>query len=199
MCTADERECPDAVYELMKEAFTIYPDLASLLGVKYCYKGKAAQEELTEECPWCGASGEDIIPYYCSAQVMQLENNQSFPPAKLWMKCGSCGNLFVYNFPKSSIGLINGHYTRKGKDDKLENKFSLDCYNSIFNQFKAITPGKEYLEIGTGIGLMLVFFLLFVFCVAAIEIWVVECDRFYAFFSSIYERDVQVRFPLVKS
>jgi hypothetical protein len=173
---------PMQSYELMKEAFTIYPDLASLLGVKYCYKGKAAQEELTEECPWCGASGEDIIPYYCSAQVMQLENNQSFPPAKLWMKCGSCGNLFVYNFPKSSIGLINGHYTRKGKDDKLENKFSLDCYNSIFNQFKAITPGKEYLEIGTGTGEMLAVALEFGYSVDAIEICEEDCERISAFF-----------------
>lgn len=178
---------PMQSYELMKDAFMVYPDLANLLGVKYCYEGKAAEEELTKECPWCGAQGEDIVPYYCAPQVMQLENNQSFPPAKLWMKCESCGNLFVYNFPKSSIGLINGHYTQKGRDDKLENKFSLDHYNSIFNQFRKMTPGTEYLEIGTGTGEMLAVALEFGYHVKAIEICREDCERISSFFKGEVE------------
>lgn len=44
----------------------------------------------TEECPFCGSSGDDIIPYYYSPQVMKLENRQAFPPVKLWMKCTHC-------------------------------------------------------------------------------------------------------------
>lgn len=168
---------PMQAYELTKKAFTIYPDLANFLGVQYRYKGKAAEEELTEECPWCGSKGEDIIPYYCSPQVMDLNHKQSFPPAKLWMKCRRCGNYFVYNFPKSSVGLINGHYTRERNDDQLQYTFPLATYDPIFNQFRAFTLGTDYLEIGTGTGEMLAVALEFGYHVEAIEICQADCER----------------------
>lgn len=175
----DEND-PMRCYELTEEAFRLYPDLANFLSVKYRYEGKAMEEELTEECPWCGGKGEDVIPYYCSPQVEQLNNNQAFPPAKLWMKCKHCSNLFVYNFPKSSIGLINGHYTKRG-DKKLQYKFYLGGYNPIFNQFKKLTQGTEYLEIGTGTGEMLAIALEFGYHAEAVEICKEDCERISAF------------------
>ena len=119
---------PMRAYELAEQAFTVYPGLANF-GVRYHYKGQAAAEDITEECPWCGSSGEELIPYYCSPQVMDLDNRPLFPSAKLWMKCKNCGNYFVYNFPKSSVGLINGHYTSKRNDNQLKHSFPLDAYD----------------------------------------------------------------------
>lgn len=170
-------EDPMQSYELTKKAFTIYPDLAQILGVKYRYEGKVTEEELTEECPWCGGRGSDITPHYCTSQVTELENNQIFPPTKLWMKCSCCGNYFVYNFPKSSVGLINGHYTQDKKDNILKNKFSLDNYNPIFNRFKEMTSGNDYLEIGTGTGEMLAVALEFGYQADAVEICREDSER----------------------
>ena len=43
---------PMVCYELTKMAFMKNPDLAQILGVKYRYEGKAAEEHITEECPF---------------------------------------------------------------------------------------------------------------------------------------------------
>ena len=170
-------EDPMRCYELTRTAFSIYPELAGILGVAYRYEGKAAEEHITDECPFCGSRGGDIIPYYCSPQVLKLNDKPVFPPAKLWMKCGRCGNYFTYNFPKENIGTINGHYTNEKSNIILENKFSLSLYNQIFQQFKSLTSGKEYLEIGVGTGEMLAVALEFGYHVDAVEICREDCER----------------------
>lgn len=170
-------EDPKRCYELTQTAFEINPDLAGILGITYRYDGKAAEEQITEECPFCGSGEEDIVPYYCSPQVLKLENNRIFPPAKLWMKCAHCGNYFTYNFPKDTVGTINGHYTKDNEDNTLEHKFFLNYYNPIFNRFKSLTPGTEYLEIGIGTGEMLAVALEFGYHVEAVEICREDCER----------------------
>lgn len=172
-----DTEDPMRCYELTRTAFEFNPELAGILDIAYRYDGKAAEEQLTEECPFCGSSGEDIVPYYCSPQVLKLGNNHIFPPAKLWMKCTHCGNYFTYNFPKDNVGTINGHYTRGRDDNTLEHKFFLNYYNPIFNKFKSLTSGTEYLEIGIGTGEMLAVALEFGYHAEAVEICREDCER----------------------
>lgn len=93
------------------------------------------------------------------------------------MKCKHCGNYFVYNFPKSNVGLINGHYTQDKKNKTLENRFPLCEYNAIFNHFKSYTSGKDYLEIGIGNGEMLAVALEFGYDADAVEICREDCER----------------------
>lgn len=168
---------PMRCYELTKTAFSINPDLAAILGITYRYEGTDTEENLTKECPFCGSSGKNLLPYYCAPQVLKLENNPAFPPAKLWMKCTHCGNYFTYDFPKKSIGSINGHYTKDRDVDILQNKFRLENYNQIFNRFKKLTSGKEYLEIGIGTGEMLAVALEFGYHVEAVEICREDCEH----------------------
>ena len=96
---------------------------------------------------------------------------------KLWMKCERCGNYFTYNFPKDKVGAINGHYTSGKSDIILENKFILATYNQIFQQFRRMTPGKEYLEIGVGTGEMLAVALEFGYHAEAVEICREDSER----------------------
>lgn len=154
-----------------------YPDLACILGIAYRYEEKTTEGNITKECPFCGSKGEDITPYYCSPQVLKLKDKPEFPPAKLWMKCGHCGNYFTYNFPKENVGTINGHYTKAGSGIILNNKFSLDVYNQIFQRFKSMTSGNEYLEIGVGTGEMLAIALEFGYHAEAVEICREDCER----------------------
>lgn len=74
----------------LKYAGEIYASYAAVKMYEESLQGTlniSTEEELTEECPWCGGKGTDITPYYCSPQVKQLEGKQTFPPAKLWMMC----------------------------------------------------------------------------------------------------------------
>lgn len=107
----------------------------------------------------------------------EIEKQAIVSPAKLWMKCDACGNYFTYNFPKDSVGSINGHYTDGSAYDPLQNKFKLHNYNPIFNRFKRLASGTEYLEIVVGTGEMLAVALEFGYHVEAVEICREDCER----------------------
>ena len=168
---------PKLCYDLTKKAFTVYPQLAKHLNVSYCYQGEAAIEHLTEECPFCGSTGSDLVPHFCFPQVLKLKNNHTFPPAKLWMKCSRCQNYFTYNFPLPDVGEINGHYTKDKNGSVLCNRFSLAIYNHIFDRLKKMTEGKDYLEVGIGNGEMLAVAQEFGYDVDAVEICREDCER----------------------
>ena len=87
---------PMRCYELTKMAFTVDRSLAENLGISYRYEGKAAEENLTEVCPFCGSGKNHHIPHYCSPQITQPQDNKILPPAKLWMKCDKCENLLNF-------------------------------------------------------------------------------------------------------
>lgn len=161
---------PMQCYELTKEAFEIDPDLAQTLGIEgYRYEGKTAEENLTHECPFCGEK-EEISPYYCSPQVINPKNKNTYPPAKLWIKCNKCNNFYTYNFPIFSIDDINGHYTGSANNTHIENKFDMSEYSNIFNMIKLYTSGRDYLEIGIGTGEMMAAALEFGYNVQGVEI-----------------------------
>lgn len=168
---------PMVCYKLTRKAFTDFSGLAHVLGIEYEYEGKAADENITEQCPFCGAGGDDVIPFYCSPQVTKLKNNKKFPPAKLWMKCNRCRNYYTYSFPLSEVDVINGHYTQTKEIQTLSARAPLDYYNHIFNRLQELAQGKDYLEIGIGNGEMLAVAQEFGYQVDAVEICKEDCEK----------------------
>lgn len=176
---------PMRCYELTEQAFTLNPKLADVLGIPYCYTKPASEDDLTKTCPFCGSGKERLTPHYCSPQIMKAGKKHAFPPAKLWIKCNECENYFTYRFPKSRTSLINGHYTKKD-GDALENKFSLSHYGALFDQFRKLASGNDYLEIGVGTGEMLAVAQEYGYQVDAVEICREDCERI----SSILNIDI---------
>lgn len=144
---------PMRCYQLTKEAFSINPNLGSILDINYCYEGEAAVEHITDACPICGS--KEATPYYCSPQILKLNGRKFFPPSKLWMKCDHCNNYYTYNFPLMRTGDINGHYTKNSANEILQHRFQLHIYNNIFTRMRELASGNDYLEIGIGNGEML--------------------------------------------
>ena len=178
---------PMLCYQLTKMAFMEVPDLGAVFGINYRYEGQAAKENITEKCPFCGASGDDVVPYYCSPQLLKLDHNHHFPPAKLWMKCNCCQNYYTYNFPLTEVGAINGHYTQNTNAEGLSARFPLDYYNHIFVRLGELTSGRDYLEIGIGNGEMLAVALEFGYHADAVEICREDCERV----SSVLDVDIK--------
>lgn len=178
---------PMLCYDLTKKAFTTYPQLSKHLNINYNFQDSAAEEYLTESCPFCGSTKNDHIPYFCYPQVLKLDNKNTFPPAKLWMKCSQCHNYFTYNFPLPKVSTINGHYTNNIKNKTLSNRFPLSTYNNIFCHLKELANGTDYLEIGIGNGEMLAVAQEFGYHVDAVEICREDCEKV----SSVLDIDIK--------
>ena len=140
---------------------------------QYVYAPETIKDAIHERCPICGSDKSE--PYYCADQA--LLDNSSFSPAKLWMKCSGCGNLYAYNFPVWKMGEINGHYTSKSEDRILTPRNQLIKYSNIFNHIKEFNNGTDYLEVGVGNGEMLAVALEMGYDVSAVEICKEDCEN----------------------
>ncbi|MBP0983220.1 MAG: class I SAM-dependent methyltransferase [Oscillospiraceae bacterium] len=164
---------PMKAYNMITEDFRKYPDILSKLytGCEYEYDPDYSHDTINEVCPICGSKNSE--PYYCVNQA--IIKNPRFAPAKLWMKCKGCGNLYAYNFPIEQRSEINGHYTRKG--GTLSPRHMLATYSEIFNNIRMYNDGRKYLEIGVGNGEMLACALEMGYEADAVEICKEDCEN----------------------
>lgn len=167
----DAKRC----YDLYIEDYKKYPDLLKRIYKKstYVYDQSSICDEIYKECPICSSGDSEY--FYCANQALLNRNN--FSPAKLWMKCKSCGNLYAYNFPMQKNGEINGHYTRKNSNGLLEPRNLLNIYSNIFNHVREINNGRRYLEVGIGCGEMLAVAMEMGYDVSAVEICKEDCEN----------------------
>jgi len=165
---------PKFCYDEIIRIFEKHPSLFSGVfnNVFYTYTPDTIEDTIYEACPICGSEKKE--PYFCAAQA--LCGRENFSPAKLWIKCNDCGNLYAYNFPSFKNGEINGHYTRNVKNNILNIRNQLYIYSQIFNRIKIYNDKKKYLEIGVGNGEMLAVALEMGYDVSAIEICKGDCE-----------------------
>ena len=161
-------------YDEIMNSFENYPTLFSELynNISYVYSPDLICDTIFDSCPICGGSA---IPYYCATQAYL--NDNGFSPAKLWMKCEKCSNLYAYNFPINKNDKINGHYTKKNDAGILDIRTGLYNYCNIFNGIKVFNKGRKYLEIGIGNGEMLAVALEMGYDVSAVEICKEDCEN----------------------
>ena len=166
---------PKFCYNELINSFKKYPKLYSELyrNISYVYSADLICDKISESCPICG--GKEAIPFYCANQATC--NDSKFSPAKLWMKCTSCNNLYAYNFPVSKNNVINGHYTKKDDAGILPVNRELSVYSEIFNRIKYFNQNSKYLEIGIGNGEMLAVALEMGYNVSAVEICKEDCEN----------------------
>lgn len=162
--------CYDEIIRIFEKHPSLFSDIFK--NVSYAYTPDTICDTIYDVCPICGSkTGE---PYFCAAQALCGRNN--FSPAKLWIKCNDCSNLYAYNFPSVKNGEINGHYTRNVKNNILNIKNQLYIYSQIFNRIRMYNDKRKYLEIGVGNGEMLAVALEMGYDVSAIEICKSDCE-----------------------
>lgn len=171
-----ELESPKLCYDYSIKAFNIDPNLASLFELDYVYDKKRIQDSYFHSCPICGA--KDATPTYCVQQLGIMKAGSTLSPAKLWMKCDACENLYAYNFPTSQMSTMNGHYTGSANQNTIEPRYQLgELCSALFNQIKSLTKGDRYLEVGIGKGEMLACALEMGYDVDAVEICRADCEN----------------------
>lgn len=110
------------------------------------------QAEL-ERCPICGGVGE---PYHAALSGRMNNFDTLFLPAKLWMRCAGCGNLYTRYFPTEFLQIGAAPKVLSPSPDHMiirpvEGK-SLHIWSNILNKIRAYTPGTSLLEVGVGEG-----------------------------------------------
>ena len=170
LAASDPRQC----YDLITDDFRKYPNLLDTLynGCGYVYDPDQSRDSINNTCPICGGNGSQ--PYFCADQAKYRDPR--FAPAKLWMLCSSCHNLYAYNFPIQDRAEINGHYTQKNAH-AVTIRYHLSTYSDIFNKIKSYNSGTRYLEVGTGNGEMLACALEMGYQADGVEICREDCEN----------------------
>lgn len=122
------------------------------------YRYRPAPQHVFERCPVCGGAG---APYYRSLAYRMNDFDYPHLPAKLWMKCGGCGNLYTYKYPEELLtqaehpAMVQPDTSRALSAIRPALAEVLSIWSSILNRLRGYTPGKNLLEVGIGEGCLL--------------------------------------------
>lgn len=132
--------------------------------------GLHPQTELTC-CPICGGAGE---PYHAALSGRMNNFDTLFLPAKLWMRCQDCGNLYTRFFPTEFLQLGAQPKVLQPNPERMVVRQvqanSLHTWSNILNKIRAHTPGTSLLEVGVGQGHLIAVALEMGYDVTAVEL-----------------------------
>lgn len=152
-------------FNLIIDAFEIKPDLGTVLGAthlkNYIYNSEIMnQQKKIKNFTVCGGQG---ISFHNAPSYKIVNYNHNFLPAKLWMICKKCNNLYFqyfllkFSFTKNSLKIIypqenqTQNLTQYQKFNAISDYILRDWCNILHN-LKQSTKGKDILEIGIGNG-----------------------------------------------
>lgn len=120
-------------------------------GGPYC-PGLHPQTEL-KACPICGEEG---VPYHAALSGRMNNFDTLFLPAKLWMRCQNCGNLYTRYFPTEFLQLGAEpkalYPTPCHMVTREVQASSLRIWADILNKIRRYNEGTSLLEVGVGQG-----------------------------------------------
>lgn len=170
---------PRQSYHKMLEAFRTNPQVIRITGRDDSgYRCKPAAQHVFEQCPTCGGEGK---PYFNACAFLMSTFHPMFEPAKLWMKCASCGNLYTYRFPKpvletgKEVKKIVPHVTNDCVGTFAAPNLSI--WSRILNQLRKYTQGYDILEIGIGSGELIAVALEMGYRIESVEILEEEAQK----------------------
>lgn len=137
----------------------------------YVYRPSAQHK--FEQCPICGGSG---VPYYRSFSYFMSDFDYPHLPAKLWMRCEICTNLYTWEFPKELLEMSKQHtLILPDEDSFIESEYNINGYVlsswcNILNKIHTYTEGKSLLEVGVLSGALIAVALEMGYDVDAVEI-----------------------------
>lgn len=150
-----QRSNPAESFISINNAFELQPNLEkNFNGDKNYIFDKKHEQFYFENCPVC--QSEDGEPYFNAFSYSMINFSAPFLPAKLWVKCNNCNNLYTYAFPKQYLNSSDKIELIKpeiGKENEIsEHTDYLYIWSEILNKISNHTSGKNILEVGIGNG-----------------------------------------------
>lgn len=147
---------PEVSFQYLIKAFIYTADIGTYFEdidrPGYHFEPAKHPQRQFKSCPICGGNGE---PHYNACSYAALSFSDSFYPAKLWMKCESCHNLYTRYYPEEFLCsegqrvetvMPNWDVTKVARPERL------GIWGKILNSIAEYTSGKEILEVGIGKG-----------------------------------------------
>ncbi len=157
-----QASAPQLSWETMMEAMETAPDLfasnqnAHLHG--YVYQPGAHPQSEFLGCPICDS--EESVPYRAACSCLITSFKPIFLPAKLWMKCSRCGNLYTRFFPTEFLAMSDAPPRQltprpEGMVMQPASSITLHIWGEILKKLSSLTDGRDLLEVGVGKGEMI--------------------------------------------
>lgn len=159
VCTKAAVCAPQESYEHTLTLLEEQPGLLSsdnLVHPGYVYK--PSEQRTFSSCPICGGKG---LPYFRSLSYQIQTFEPPHLPAKLWMRCGSCGNMYTWKYPEELLALSDHAETIYPQDGEYLTAVEdtsggmLAIWSDILNKLCALANGNTLLEVGIGHGELL--------------------------------------------
>ena len=170
---------PEYSWKLMNQVVSVMPPEEQKKRFPHWKKfvsqpGSYPQREF-ETCPICGGAG---YPFHASLAARMSNYDPMFLPAKLWMKCKTCSNLYSRYFPADFLKLgvepKDLQPTPKHMLIRQSDSTSLNTWCNILQKISIYTSGKSLLEVGVGQGFLIAVAQELGYDVAAVEL--IESD-----------------------
>lgn len=158
-CMKASASAPMQAFQHTLQIFEEQPQLLS--GKETPHPGyvyRASEQQTFDRCPICGGNGK---PYYSAFSYEMADFSYPHLPVKLWMACGSCGNLYTWKYPKDLLRysdneeMIKPDLTKKLTATAGASGMSLPIWSNVLNKLSVYSKGKELLEVGIGQGELL--------------------------------------------
>lgn len=171
---------PSESFLSMIRAFELQPDLEKSFNNNKNYTfDKKYEQFYFEHCPVC--QSEDGEPYFNAFSYLMSNFSAPFLPAKLWIKCNNCNNLYTYAFPKEYINTsdeVKVISPELGKENEISKHADyLYIWSAILNKIANHTSGKNILEVGIGNGEFIAVALEMGYNIESIEIVKEVCQK----------------------
>ena len=159
LCNKAAVSMPQESYEWTLRMVEEQPELFS--GEKWSHPGyiyRPTPQRTFDRCPTCGGAGE---PYYRAMSYFINTFESPHLPAKLWMKCSGCGNLYTWKYPEELLTqteqpqTVQPNVAKTLTATRREPAAILSIWSTILNKLSGYTTGKNLLEVGIGEGCLL--------------------------------------------
>ena len=181
VCGKSAFTLPEMSYHWTLRLWERFPAMLSSEGALHPgYVYRASEQRTFARCPICGGKG---VPYYRGFSYGMVDFHYPFLLVKLWMRCGSCENLYTWQYPEEQLAL-SFHMERLEPDPERywsttqkTDGHQLGLWCETLERLQSYTEGDSLLEVGVGTGELLAVAQEAGFSVDAVEIEAYHAQR----------------------
>lgn len=119
------------------------------------YVYRKSEQRIFDKCPICGGSGH---PFHRDFTFFQKDFSYPALPAKLWMHCEECGNLYTRKFQEAYLKQAEYMHCIQPEPEKYwttvekTSPLSLALWSEVLERLQKFSDGSTLLEVGVGRG-----------------------------------------------